>query len=404
MPNALRFPNLLSLILLALLCCTGCGDTSVSKGPHVEVKLISDQQSLTPGSSFRLGIHFQPEPGWHIYWKNPGDSGLAPRFAWESSGGVAVDAPLWPYPKKIPVGPLVNYGYDEVLIPFPATFSAPPPRATTTTVMLSLQYLVCKDECLPGEAQLELTLPISKTASAPSDYERLFALTEKNIPTTLERVSIAVEEQQDHIIIALIPLGPRFFPAAITFFPEDPRVISNSAPQQVSLDGGALRISLKRDPNRRDAIGRLRGVLYSPQGWSESGEPKAILIDTNPEGGVGSDAQRSATATNTTATYGEGENVGFFAAIFFALLGGLLLNIMPCVFPVLSIKILSFIEQAGHESKRIKAHGIAFSAGVIVSFWIFAGTLLALRAGGEQLGWGFQLQSPAFVAFMIFTL
>jgi thiol:disulfide interchange protein DsbD len=267
-----------------------------------------------------------------------------------------------------------------------------------------MQYLVCKDECLPGEAQLELTLPISKTASAPSEYERLFAIAEKNIPTALERVSIAVEEQQDRIIVALIPLEPRFFPAAITFFPEDARVISNSAPQEVSLDSGALRVSLKRDPNRRDAIRRLRGVLYSPQGWSESGEPKAIEIDTNPEGDDSGDGQRSTRDANNTPTYAGGDTVGFFAAIFFAILGGLLLNIMPCVFPVLSIKILSFIEQAGHEPRKIKAHGIAFSAGVVVSFWIFAGTLLALRAGGEQLGWGFQLQSPAFVAAMIFIL
>lgn len=388
----------------SLLLASGCGEKSVSKGPHIEVKLIADQQALTPGSTFRLGVHFKPEPGWHIYWKNPGDSGLAPRFAWESSGGIAVDAPLWPYPKKIAVGPLVNYGYDEVLLPFPATFSAPPPRATSTTVTVSMQYLVCKDECLPGEAQLALTLPISKTASAPSEHEPLFAIAEKNIPTALQRVSIAVEEQQDRIIVALIPLEPRFFPAAITFFPEDPRVISNSAPQEVSLDSGALRISLKRDPNRRDTIKRLRGVLYSAQGWSESGEPKAIEIDTNPEGNDNDEARRSARDVSDTPTYPGGDGVGFFAAVFFALLGGLLLNIMPCVFPVLSIKIMSFIEQAGHEPRKIKAHGIAFSAGVVVSFWIFAGILLALRAGGEQLGWGFQLQSPAFVATMIFTL
>ena len=404
MPTVLRNLRVFSLAILVSLLASGCGEKSVSKGPHIEVRLIADQQTLTPGSSFRLGVHFKPEPGWHIYWRNPGDSGLAPRFAWESSGGVAVDAPLWPYPKKIAVGPLVNYGYDEVLLPFPATFSAPPPRATSTTVTVSMQYLVCKDECLPGEAQLELTLPISKTASAPSEYERLFAIAEKNIPTALDRVSIAVEEQQDRIIVALIPLEPRFFPAAITFFPEDPRVISNSAPQEVSLDSGALRVSLKRDPNRRDSIRRLRGVLYSPQGWSESGEPKAIEIDTNPDGVDSGDALRSARDANNTPTYAGGDTVGFFAAIFFAILGGLLLNIMPCVFPVLSIKILSFIEQAGHEPRKIKAHGIAFSAGVVVSFWIFAGILLALRAGGEQLGWGFQLQSPAFVAAMIFIL
>ena len=392
-----------SLLIAPLIVLCGCGDKSIGKGPHISVKLIADQDSVTPGSTFTLGVLFDPEPGWHIYWKNPGDSGLAPRFAWESSGGIAVASPMWPYPEKIPVGPLVNYGYDKVMIPFPATFSAPAPRATKTSVTLSLQYLVCKDECLPGEAQLELTLPISKTASAPGQYERLFAETQKKIPAQLNRVSIAVEEQQDQIVIALIPLGPQFFPSTITFFPEDPRVISNTAPQETTLDGGALRIALKRDPNRREPIRRVRGVLVSPQGWSETGEPKAIAIDSNPDDDVTPlPGQRGPSTATAQASLPGAENVGLFSALIFAILGGLLLNIMPCVFPVLSIKILGFIEQSGHEPRKIKAHGLAFSAGVITSFWVFAGLLLILRAGGEQLGWGFQLQSPAFVASMIF--
>ena len=119
----------ISFIIAPLLLLSGCGDKSVGKGPHISIKLIADQDSITPGSTFTLGVIFDPEPGWHIYWKNPGDSGLAPRFAWQSSGGIAVSAPLWPYPNKIAVGPLVNYGYDKVTIPFPATLSAPPPRA-----------------------------------------------------------------------------------------------------------------------------------------------------------------------------------------------------------------------------------------------------------------------------------
>jgi thiol:disulfide interchange protein DsbD len=391
-------------LIAPLIALSGCGDKSLGKGPHITVKLIADQDSVTPGSTFTLGVVFDPEPGWHIYWKNPGDSGLAPRFAWESSGGIAVASPLWPYPEKIAVGPLVNYGYDKVMIPFPATFSAPPPRVTSTSVMLSLQYLVCKDECLPGEAQLELTLPISKTASAPGQHERLFAETQKKIPTQLNRVSIAVEEQEDKIVVALIPLGPQFFPSTITFFPEDPRVISNSAPQETTLDGGALRIALKRDPNRREPIRRVRGVLVSPQGWSETGDPKAIAIDSNPDDEpVAPGGQRGLSSVAASTSYAGAETVGLFTAIAFAILGGLLLNIMPCVFPVLSIKILGFIDQSGHEPRKIKAHGLAFSAGVITSFWVFAGLLLILRAGGEQLGWGFQLQSPAFVACMIFV-
>jgi thiol:disulfide interchange protein/DsbC/DsbD-like thiol-disulfide interchange protein len=394
----------LSVIVLAapLFSLSSCRDKSVGTGSHLEVKLISDQTSITPGSSFTLGVHFKPEPGWHIYWKNPGDSGLAPKFAWQSTGGVSVDAPLWPYPERIEVGPLVNYGYGEVLLPFTARFSQSPSDASSVTVTLSTQWLVCKDECVPGEAELQTTLPISAKPGEPSQYEALFARSIQQIPTNLDRVSIAVEEQQDQIIIALIPLEPRFFPSHIIFFPEDPRVISNSAPQEVALEGGALRITLRRDPNVKSAISRVRGVLYSKQGWTESGQPKAILIDTNPET-TRSTAPNSSTPSPLTPQ-SQQTPIGFLSALLLALLGGLFLNIMPCVFPVLSIKILSFIEQAAHDESKIRKHGLSFAAGAIVSFWAFAATLLALRASGEELGWGFQLQSPLFVATMIFTL
>jgi len=389
------------LLTLLLAFASGCRDKSASKQPHLSVQLLADQDTLSPGSSFTLGVLFKPEPGWHIYWVNPGDSGLAPKFAWESSGGIVVDTPMWPYPDRIPLGPLVNYGYGEVLIPFPAKFSAPPPRATSTSVVASLQWLVCKDECLPGEAQLNLTFPISNKAAPPSKHASLFARTLKDIPTKLERVSIAVEEQDDQLILALIPLEPRFLPSALTFFPEDPKMISNSAPQEVSLEGGALRLSLKRNANRREPIKRVRGVLVSPQGWSETGEPKAIEIDTNPEEGA-PPAPSGETPSHPVTPPFAGDEIGLLTAILFALIGGLILNVMPCVFPVLSIKILGFIEQSGDEPQRVRAHGLAFAAGVVVSFWVFAATLLILRAGGEQLGWGFQLQSPAFVAVMIF--
>lgn len=394
--------TLTSFFICALLALTltACGDKSVGNGPHLEVKLLSDQQSLSPGSRFTLGVLFKPDPGWHIYWRNPGDSGLAPRFAWQSSGGVSVDDPLWPYPEKIEVGPLVNYGYGEVLIPFPARFSGSPTDASSVKITLSLQWLVCKEECLPGEAQIETSLPTSSTSAAPSETTPLFEAALKKVPTNLERVSIAVEEQQDQIVIALIPLEPRFFPSAVTFFPVDPRVIANAAPQEVLLEAGALRVTLKRDPSVKAPISRVRGVLFSKQGWSESGEPKAIAIDTNPE----AEAQKTDTSRSEQAsTPTTNSQVGFLAALFLAVLGGLFLNVMPCVFPVLSIKILGFLEQSGHDEMKVKRHGLAFSAGVVLSFILFATLLIILRATGEDLGWGFQLQSPTFVAIMIFT-
>ncbi len=385
--------------LAVVLISAGCGDRSVGSGPHLKVRLVSDQDSVAPGSTITLGVHFMPDPEWHIYWKNAGDSGLGPRFGWRATDGIKVGEPQWPYPERIPVGPLVNYGYGEVLIPFPVTVSSSLPASGNVSIELSTEWLVCKDECLPGEASLKLSLPVTRTPGAPSTERALFEDTFKRIPIPLEKVSIAVEEQVKHIVVALIPLGERFLPSTASFFPEDRRVILNSAPQQVTKEGGALKITLARDPNRNSAVERIRGVLFSPEGWSESGEPKAVSIDNNPLNAP----PEVDTPLTTAAIPAPSDTPGLGIALIFAFIGGLILNLMPCVFPVLSIKILGFVQQSGEDSAKVRIHGVLFSIGVIVSFWALAGVLFALRAGGEQLGWGFQLQSPVFVVAMIFV-
>jgi thiol:disulfide interchange protein DsbD len=365
----------------------------------MKVRLVADQSSATPGSTITVGVHFIPDPDWHIYWKNAGDSGLGPRFGWRATEGIKVADPLWPYPERIPVGPLVNYGYGEALIPFPVTVSSSLPTSGTVSIELSTEWLVCKDECLPGEASLKLALPITRTPGAPSTQRALFEDTFKRIPAPLEKVSIAVEEQDKHIVVAIIPLGERFLPSTASFFPEDKRIILNSAPQQVTKEGGALKITLARDPNRTSAIERIRGVLFSPEGWSESGEPKAVSIDNNPLNAPPEQDAPIATASIPAPN----DTPGLGIALAFAFIGGLILNLMPCVFPVLSIKILGFVQQSGEDSAKVRIHGVLFAVGVLVSFWALAGLLFALRAGGEQLGWGFQLQSPVFVVAMIFV-
>jgi thiol:disulfide interchange protein DsbD len=396
----LRLSAVLSLCAFAsILLLVGCGDSSVASKPHISASLISDHSTISPGSSFTLGIDFKLEKGWHIYWKNPGDSGLPPRFNWRDQGEpITVREPLWPYPEKISSGPLVNYGYSDILIPFPATISSATDKSEAK-ITVDLQWLVCKDECLPGEATLSLKIPIKRGADAPSPQRKLFERSYRDIPQPLDRVSIAVEERSDQIIIALIPLNARNLPSRISFFPEDRRVIANSGEQQIARDGDSIRIALSKDPLNLEPINRIRGVLVSEQGWSESGEPKAVSIDTNPEApipGAGMPALNSSTSDSSAS----GPAVGALTAIISALLGGLLLNLMPCVFPVLSIKALSLIENARGEPRRARQHGWAFTAGVLASFWILAVIALSVKLGGESLGWGFQLQSPTFVAVM----
>ncbi len=389
--------TLASITALAASVC-GCRDNSKAEGPHARIELLADQDSVSPGSTFSVGLKFSLDPGWHIYWKNPGDSGLPPRFTWQNDPAVTIDGPLWPYPERISTGPLTNYGLGNTLIPFQGKVSSKI-DSSTIDLRVSLEWLACKDECLPGEGTVEISLPVTKMNGAPSVYAKEFEAAFNRVPTPLQRVSIAIEEQQDKIVLALIPLDQRFLPSSVSFFPEDPKIISNSAPQISSRDGDTLRLSLQRDPRRREPISRVRGVLYSEQGWSESGVPKAVQIDTNP----GEPLQEVATSSQDRQAELTTGTLGLGLAVLFAFIGGIILNLMPCVFPVLSIKILSFIRHADESPRTTRMHGLLFAAGVVASFWVLGILVLSVKVGGEQLGWGFQLQSPIFVVAMIFT-
>lgn len=349
-----------------------------------------------------MGVLLSPEPGWHVYWKNPGDSGLPPKFSWKHSGLLTLEAPLWPAPSKIEVGSLVNYGHDETLISFPAKVS-PTAKDGQLEVTVKATWLVCKDECLPGSATMTLPLSVSGSESPePSTHVDTFAKYISLSPSPLERVALAIEEREDHVILSVLPLDQQKLPREALFFPEDQGIISNSAPQLSKLEGGSLQLTLTRDSNRTAPVERIRGVLFSAQGWSASGLPKAVSIDTESHA---SDSVKTSSAHPSTLPALPIESspatTNYAVTLLMALLGGFILNLMPCVFPVLSIKILGFIHCSKECSKTVKRHGIAFSIGVLASFLALAALLLSLRAGGAQLGWGFQLQSPGFVLLMI---
>jgi thiol:disulfide interchange protein len=401
MANLLTFLRITSVLLIAS-AMTACSDSNSVSDEHITATLIADQDSVSPGATLTLGVQFTLEPGWHIYWKNPGDSGLPPRFSWSSnSDSVAVRDPLWPYPQRLVTGPLVNYGYGDVLIPFPASVSSTA-NGSSVTVSLALEWLVCKDECLPGEGTLRLSLPLTTKSGYPSKDSKLFERAYERVPKQLDRVSIAVEEQPEHLTIALIPIEQRQFPHDLVFFPEDRRIIANASPQEITRDGDVLRITLARDPSNTEPVDRIRGVLVSSQGWSADSTKKAVAIDTNPGAPEPSSAQTAGGAGSPQSTLNNSAGAtGFFAALLFAFIGGAILNLMPCVFPVLSIKIVSFLEHSQHDVRLTRRHGLAFAGGVLVSFWVLAALITSVRVGGEQLGWGFQLQSPTFVASMI---
>ncbi len=394
---------LLITLLLPLVACDQESNTAGS-GPHISVHLITDQSSVKPGVPFHVGVHFVPEPGWHVYWRNPGDSGLAPKFSWETSSATKISPALWPYPQRITEGPLTNYGYNEVVISFPALVDSSE-LSENIRLGLDTQWLVCKDECLPGSAKLNLTLPVVEANAAPeaSIFAPLFSRYLAMVPAPLDHVAVVIEEREAHITLSILPLENQTLPTTASFFPDDGGIINNSAAQVVSGDGKTLRITLERATSRTAPIDRIRGVLLADQGWSPSGTPRAVTIDTDPPASPSNTIDPSPMQLPVAELpLGSPAPISLATALLFAVLGGVLLNLMPCVFPVLSIKVLSFMQQACDDQKKIRLHGASFCAGVIVSFWALAAVLITVRVGGEKLGWGFQLQSPIFVFAMIF--
>ncbi|MCC6764597.1 MAG: thioredoxin family protein [Deltaproteobacteria bacterium] len=333
---------------------------------HLDVELVSDVAAAAPGGTFRLGVRFVPEKGWHVYWRNPGDSGEPPRIEWMLPAGLTAGALEWPTPERIPVGPLAAFGYPgEVLLAAPVAVARDVAAGAPLPLRAQAKWLVCNDdECIPGGATLALTLPVGEGAAVAPEMARLFAaraLPEK--PPASWRVAARID--REHVTLevdgASVALGTTPF-----FFAAERGALDASAPQPFTqrADGFALALT-----PRAAAPTRLTGVLRVGD--------RAYGIDAPVGPPI---APLSATPL----------------ALAFA--GGLLLNLMPCVFPVLAIKALALVGLGGEERRRVRRHGIVYLAGIVASFWLLAGVLIAARAGGAELGWGFQLQHPAVIA------
>ncbi len=362
-----------------------------AKVPHGTVELIAAVNSIQPGSDFQVGLRFQLEPGWHIYWKNPGDSGQPPRLKWELPEGLTAGEIEWPVPKRVPVGPLLDYGYDgEVLLP--VTLHATPTFAATSPqkIATNMRVLVCRETCIPGKASLSLTLPVSKAKAKPIESNvKLFERANAAKPDVAP-ASWKVSAKQSAASIELDIAGaPRT--ENMSFVPAHPNQIENAAPQHVTLAPSSVSLKLKRPAESPAQLPKLEGLLL----LEHDGKPVAYELAT--------DLAAGATETPSSAPL-KTPSQNLVTILLLALGGGLILNLMPCVFPVLSIKVLGLLDSSGGERKTIQLSAALYTLGVLVSFWVLVGVLLALRAGGRSLGWGFQLQSPAFVAFLICLL
>jgi thiol:disulfide interchange protein len=363
-----------------------------SKIPHGTVELISATGSIQPGSPFQVGLLFHLEPGWHIYWKNPGDSGQRPRLKWALPQGFTASEIEFPTPKRLPVGPLLDYGYEgTVLLPVSVNTAADVPVGRAEDIKANLRVLVCRETCMPGKADLSLTLPVRKEEPKTIAANReLFAQANGSKPNALPAGWSVSASQSDSSIVLSVAGGPRT--ENISFIPAHPNQIQNSAPQHVTLGAKSVDLALKRPADSAESVSSLEGLLLT----EEAGKPVAYEIAARVTAAPPEQAAEAAPVPAPTQS--------LLAILLLAFGGGLILNLMPCVFPVLSIKILSLLDNSRSERKTIQVSAAIYTLGVLVSFWVLVAVLLALRAGGRRLGWGFQLQSPGFVAFLICLL
>jgi len=354
-----------------------------------------------PGKTVWVGLQITHQPEWHTYWKNPGDSGLATVLQWTLPAGVTAGDIAWPLPHKIPIGNLANYGFEgTVLLPVPLTVDPsfrPGPLAGDMEVRLRASWLVCKKECIPQDGDFLLKIPTrSSLAGHGAAFDAALQAQPRKLPASagnsLTVAGNAIQLRMDNLPAALRG-------KTLEFFPESPEVIETAARWTQSWDGPVWTASIPLSPQRSNAPAVMPVVLaLNGQGhraelqvqgtWPTLAPMPTGLLPPPP-------------AVNMPA----GPSLGLWAALIGALVGGLILNLMPCVFPVLAIKVLGFARHAG-DRRAHRVSGFAYTAGVVLSFVALGAAMLGLRSAGESLGWGFQLQDPVVVALLagLFTL
>ena len=370
----------------------------------VQAELVTEPRAIEPGKTFTVAVRLSMKEHWHTYWRNPGDSGLATEIAWTLPAGFSAGPIQWPVPERIPVAHLVNYGYDgETALLVDITPSASLPAGRSVELKAKVSYLVCERECIPGEADLSASLPVAASGGGGSDptIRYVFDAARATLPKPAPW-PVRAEASGDAVTLRVEASGlrPETSKSAY-FFAAEETAIDHAAPQLLTVDGSGLTLRMTASPvASAPARPDMPGVLVLDEDTGGATVRQAFQVGIMPAA-----ASSSAGSLPTSAPVPVDLGLGTVATILlFGFLGGLVLNLMPCVFPVLSIKVMSLVRHSGQGAGAIRASGLAYGAGVVASFLALAGLLLALRGAGQEIGWGFQLQSPALVVALIFLL
>ena len=378
--------------------------------PHVTAELIAQRSAVQPGQPVQIGLRLQHIPHWHTYWRNPGDSGLPTTLNWTLPAGSGIGQIAWPAPRRLPIGPLVNYGYEgDLLLPLSYTAPADASPGSTLSLRAKADWLVCKEVCIPESATLELRLPVVDAQTTPGAsvhtprFER--AAAQQAVPWRGGQAS--VQQAGRELLLTLEFNPPR--PAAgklpaVHVFPYAEQLLEPARHTLYQTAGGyAVKLALMDGAQAPATIDAIAVVQADPApgastiwGNSHRAVEFSAPVRVVPAIQLPDGATPLPTGSGTALPQRGNTDLGLLAALALALVGGMLLNLMPCVFPVLSIKLLSLVRHTDRP-RALRIHALAYSAGVVLSFVALAGALLALRAAGSAVGWGFQLQEPGVV-------
>ncbi|WP_207538666.1 protein-disulfide reductase DsbD family protein [Sabulicella rubraurantiaca] len=368
----------LFLLILALLPLRALAvESAPVTSPRATATLLADRAAIAPGEEFRLMLFLRLAPGWHSYWSNPGDAGAPPEVALRLPEGWSAGDLQFPAPERIPFGPLMNFGYKgEVGFPLPVTAPATLRPGETVAIEAEATWLACADVCIPEEGRFTLSLPVEAAAS-PANLPRFMAA-----EAAMPRPSPFAARLSPEGVLTVE--GEAITPGAVrnaTFFPFEQARFLNPPPQRLALREGGLTLALSSAPGAEPSAAEGVLVLTDAGGQRASFTLRAEPGPTIPAGAT-----------------------GLWQALALALLGGLILNLMPCVFPVLAMKAMALARLGGAEAKAVRGDALGYVLGVLAGFTALGAALLALRAGGAAAGWGFQFTHPAFVAAMAWVM
>ena len=374
--------RLLAAALMLAPALAFAAESEPVRSPRAEVALMADQAAVAPGGEVMLGLRIRLAPGWHTYWRNAGDAGAPPEVTLSLPEGAAAGPIAWPAPERIEYGPLVNFGYHgTVLLPMRVTLPADLPVGGSLPVEASATWLVCEQVCIPEEGSFRLDIPIEAAPRPDPATAPLFAAAEAALPRPSPWQARAALGAGGGSITLEGPGLSRGTVKTAVFLPHAGGLLENAPPQRMGIAPGRLDLALTPVPGTT-----LPAVLEG-----------VVLLD---DGG----GRRLAYEVSAPVSAVAAPAMPLWQAALLALLGGLILNLMPCVFPVLAMKAMALARLSGEARGKVRSHALSYTAGVLASFALLGGLMLGLRAGGAVAGWGFQFTAPGFVAAMAWLM